>query len=622
MATEKLVVKITANASQAKGEINKFKATLSSMKNEAKSGIAGMAGLSAELGTLAVAAGGAVAAVTALAAGVKNAINVAALGDEIKDQAQKVFMSTTAYQEWGYVLKQNGVDMAALKMGMRTFAKEVAAGDSALAQYGVTSNNIETAFGQAMSSIQNIESETERVAAATQLFGTRALELMPIFNLTNAETQNLMASYRALGGTMSNELIAASDVCTDSIMAMGVSWQGLKNTLAQAFLPAIIKVVQWITVAIAKVRILLAAIFGVKATFGSKGNKKSIVGSTGSVAGNTGKTANNMKKAAKHAKELRRSLLKIDELTTLAAKASAAAASGGGGGGGSVGGVGGDIGGAGDIDSLLTDEQLESITKFQQKVESIKDKLEGLKDIWVGFIKLLVFHDRTGLDDIFDGLTKIFPQLETVREKWRSFKELVSEKIADVKINVVEKFSDVKEKWNTVKANITDKIVNITAKIPTWSSLKTSWNNLLNNFKNKTITITIKLNNLLKSAWNALAKKINAARNTAIGKKLLPKMPLLAKGGVLTSPTMAIMGEYSGAQSNPEIATPQKLMYDTMLSANGELVSSFAQMTRQVIAAIENKDMSVSIGDEQVARSAQRGNKAHYQRTGKALITV
>ena len=45
-------------------------------------------------------------------------------------------------------------------------------------------------------------------------------------------------------------------------------------------------------------------------------------------------------------------------------------------------------------------------------------------------------------------------------------------------------------------------------------------------------------------------------------------------------------------------------------------------MTRQVIAAIENKDLSVSIGDEQVARSAQRGNTAYKNRTGKALLTV
>jgi hypothetical protein len=82
------------------------------------------------------------------------------------------------------------------------------------------------------------------------------------------------------------------------------------------------------------------------------------------------------------------------------------------------------------------------------------------------------------------------------------------------------------------------------------------------------------------------------------------------------------MGEYPGARTNPEIATPQSLMYETIRNANGDLVTAFAAMTRQVITAIEQKDMSVTIGDEQVARSAQRGNNAYYQRTGKALLQV
>ena len=91
---------------------------------------------------------------------------------------------------------------------------------------------------------------------------------------------------------------------------------------------------------------------------------------------------------------------------------------------------------------------------------------------------------------------------------------------------------------------------------------------------------------------------------------------------MLTAPTMAMMGEYPGARSNPEIATPQSLMAETIRDANGDLVSAFAQMTRQVIAAIEDKDLAVRIGDEAIARSAQRGNTAYRNRTGKALITI
>lgn len=43
-----------------------------------------------------------------------------------------------------------------------------------------------------------------------------------------------------------------------------------------------------------------------------------------------------------------------------------------------------------------------------------------------------------------------------------------------------------------------------------------------------------------------------------------PNLPLLAKGGVLTGPTVFVGGEYAGAMSNPEIVTPESLMRQVM----------------------------------------------------------
>lgn len=97
-------------------------------------------------------------------------------------------------------------------------------------------------------------------------------------------------------------------------------------------------------------------------------------------------------------------------------------------------------------------------------------------------------------------------------------------------------------------------------------------------------------------------------------------IPRLASGGVLTSPTMAMLGEYPGAANNPEIATPQSLLRETIDASNGEMVSAFAQMTNQIITAINELDMNVSIGDDVIANSASRGDKAYKKRTGKSLF--
>lgn len=564
---------------------------MSALKGATSGSMSSISGMTSSLGKLGIAVAAVAIAIKALKALVQNALNVADTGDAIKDNAQKVFMSTAAYQEWGYVLKQNGLEMANLKVGMRQFAQHVANGDDVLQKYGITAKNVDEAFEQAIHNIQNLNTETEKIAAATELFGTRALDLMPVLNMTNAETESLMYTYRLLGGTMSDELVAASDVCNDSITELKASWQGLKNILAQWVLPTITNIVQWLTIAIAKVRIVLAAFFGLKETFGSSSKKNSVAGASASTAQSTGGTAKNLGKAAKKAKELKRTLMGIDELSKLAEQATASA--GGGGGGISVGGGLGDLGDMESlVDGFLDSETMQKLSEFQEKVEGIADKLHGLYLIVKGVGEVFLTWDKNkGIGDILEGLALIFPKMKVVSELWES----IQTKKAELKLTLADSFSGA------------------------WAAVKKKWEEV----KTKTATVSLNLRAAVAGPYNSAAKKINGWIGK-LPKAVRPKwrLPYLARGGILTDPTMAIMGEYAGAKQNPEIATPQSLMYETVQKANGDLVSAFATMTRQVIAAIENKDLDVRIGDEQIARSAQRGNTAYYNRTGKALLTI
>ena len=97
-------------------------------------------------------------------------------------------------------------------------------------------------------------------------------------------------------------------------------------------------------------------------------------------------------------------------------------------------------------------------------------------------------------------------------------------------------------------------------------------------------------------------------------------IPYMANGGVVASPTLAMIGEYAGASSNPEIVTPQNILRETIDASNSNMVSALYQMCQQVIQAIDGVDMSVSIGDDVIAQSTKRGNDAYKKRTGYALI--
>ena len=90
MATENLKVKITADASQAKAEIGKFK---SSLKDVATQGTSA----TAAIGKLTVAMGGLLIAVKAVKKAISTTLEVAATGDAIKDNASAIVFSAIDY---------------------------------------------------------------------------------------------------------------------------------------------------------------------------------------------------------------------------------------------------------------------------------------------------------------------------------------------------------------------------------------------------------------------------------------------------------------------------------------------------------------------------------------------
>lgn len=70
----------------------------------------------------------------------------------------------------------------------------------------------------------------------------------------------------------------------------------------------------------------------------------------------------------------------------------------------------------------------------------------------------------------------------------------------------------------------------------------------------------------------AIAGLAEGLFNTTINSLKAPDIPALANGGVINKPTVALLGEYSGAKSNPEIAAPESKLrniFSAELRKNG-----------------------------------------------------
>lgn len=187
-----------------------------SLKKFGKTAAVGLAAI----GTAAVASGKALWDMT------KNASD--GVGD-LDDMAQRIGFSTQALQEWGYVAKMNGMELDVLQTGMKTFTTAMdgssAAGVAACKKLGISIEGLsnEEAFNIAITALQGVTDETEKMALATDLFGAKAAQkMMPMLKQTAADTEALKQKANELGLVYSEDMVAAATTFGDTWDTLGM----------------------------------------------------------------------------------------------------------------------------------------------------------------------------------------------------------------------------------------------------------------------------------------------------------------------------------------------------------------------------------------------------------------
>nr|DAP69785.1 MAG TPA: minor tail protein [Caudoviricetes sp.] len=90
------------------------------------------------------------------------------------------------------------------------------------------------------------------------------------------------------------------------------------------------------------------------------------------------------------------------------------------------------------------------------------------------------------------------------------------------------------------------------------------------------------------------------------------KIPRLAKGGVIYQPTVAQIGEYSGARNNPEIVSPENKLREIYAEGNAETNSLLQQLIQ-----VMQKGMTVNVDGKQLMRI----NREAETRVGRQTVT-
>ena len=208
--------------------------------------------VAAGIGKAAVAITGAALAVGGTLAGV--AISVANTGNEIALMSDRLGMSTQTYQEWDYILRQNGSSTYYLSYGVRNLSNMMGGSElqanklkGAMGQLGSSFEALEDkspaeAFDYIVRLLQDMPEGAEKTALAMQLLGRRGgMELMPLLNGTAESMDVLRERAHELGAIMSEETIYQSQRLNNALTDMGQIVTGLKMRIGEALIPSLVE---------------------------------------------------------------------------------------------------------------------------------------------------------------------------------------------------------------------------------------------------------------------------------------------------------------------------------------------------------------------------------------------
>lgn len=223
------------------------------------------ASVSSKMGTAFKTAGRVIGGVVTSVAAVTAAIAALAvktvdyMGD-IDDNAQRVGMSTEAYQKWAYAMQLAGGDASTLQIVMREltmFTNELSAGQGdallTLQELGIGYEDfmalpVDKQLQAIIEGLQSMEDQTDKTALAQEIFGNRAYQqLMPILNQEKGYVDDLFESMEDLGLVIGDDVVKAGAALGDKLDQLKLTFQTVGASIMSDLFPQIELVVEGLT---------------------------------------------------------------------------------------------------------------------------------------------------------------------------------------------------------------------------------------------------------------------------------------------------------------------------------------------------------------------------------------
>lgn len=288
------------------------------------------------------------------------------------------------------------------------------------------------------------------------------------------------------------------------------------------------------------------------------------------------------------------------------------------------------------------EEFRESMTKLYNDVikplfGELAEKLsslwnDSLKPLWEESIKPLFDKIGEKAGELFKQLKQLWdtilaPLLEIIIK----VVGVVVTTVLDVVITAVENIINLIQDFILVLKGVIDFLVGVFT-----GDWETAWNGLKEIFEGIINGIVDTFTGAIDTIVSAVQTAVDAI-NTLFGSTNQKTsisgvqtstvsysygMPKLASGGVITSPTVAMMGEYAGASTNPEIVAPQSLLKQVFENSNSGVMNAIYSIGNQISKSVEEKNTDIYMDTAKVTRRITKEQTAQKKQMGTSLVLI
>ncbi len=202
-------------------------------------------------------------------------VKTAQATDRVDKMSQKFGLSRKGFQEWDYILSQNGATIDSMTSGMKTLTNmtdDLMKGNKkatdSFKRLGISMEDVEgksqeEVFEMTVKALQGMENATERAAIANDLLGRSGIELAPLLNAGADSVDKLKKQANELGLVMGDEAIDAGVMFTDTMDTLKRSFGAVFLEIGTKVMPIFQRLAEWVIDNMPMIRETMQTVFEV-----------------------------------------------------------------------------------------------------------------------------------------------------------------------------------------------------------------------------------------------------------------------------------------------------------------------------------------------------------------------